>query len=111
VQAHNCGRADHLLRFWKDTVGVDRYIGFSYLTDKKALKEVMGGRVFLMGGIDTVKLHDGKPEDVLEDCRVNLETFKDCRGFVMMDGHNIAPGTTVQNLNAMSEAAEKFGAF
>jgi hypothetical protein len=111
VQAHNCGRADHLLKFWKDTVRVDRYIGFSYLTDKKALKEIMGGKVFLMGGIDSVKLHDGRPQDVIEDCRANLAIFKDCRGFVMMDGHNVAPGTTVQNLNAMTEAAEKFGAF
>jgi uroporphyrinogen-III decarboxylase len=111
VQAHNCGRADHLLKFWKDTVRIDRYIGFSYLTDKKALKETMGGKVFLMGGIDTVKLHDGKPQDVLEDCRANLAIFKDCNGFVMMDGHNVAPGTTVENLNAMTEAAERFGAF
>jgi hypothetical protein len=50
VQAHNCGRANHLLKFWKDEVQIDRYIGFSYLTDKKALKEIMGGKVFLMGG-------------------------------------------------------------
>ncbi len=111
VQAHNCGRADHLLKFWKDSVRIDRYIGFSYLTDKKALREIMGGRVFLMGGIDTVKLHDGKPQDVLEDCRANLEIFKDCKGFVMMDGHNIAPGTPIENLNAMFEAAERFGRF
>jgi hypothetical protein len=109
VQAHNCGRADHLLDFWKDQVKVDRYIGFSYLTDKKALRDKMGAKVFLMGGIDTVKLHDGKPEDVLEDCRQNLEVFRDCPGFVMMDGHNIAPGTPLANINAMTLAAEKYG--
>lgn len=109
VQAHNCGRADHLLKFWKDDIHVDRYIGFSYLTDKYALKQAMGGNVFLMGGIDTVKLHDAKPEDVMEDCRINLEIFKECRGFVMMDGHNIAPGTPLENLNAMGESAVKYG--
>jgi hypothetical protein len=109
VQAHNCGRADHLLKFWKDTIRVDRYIGFSYLTNKQALKDIMGNTVFLMGGIDTVKLHDGTPQQVMEDCRLNLEIFKGCRGFVMMDGHNVAPGTPVQNLNAMTEAAEKYG--
>ena len=109
VQAHNCGKSDHLLKFWKDDIRVDRYIGFSYLTDKRALKQVMGGSVFLMGGIDTVKLHEGSPENVMEDCRANLEIFKDCRGFVMMDGHNIAPGTPLANINAMSEAAKKHG--
>lgn len=109
VQAHNCGRADHLLGFWKDRIRVDRYIGFSYLTDKKALRDCMGGQVFLMGGIDTVKLHEGTPEDVLEDCRVNLGIFKDTPGYVMMDGHNIAPGTPLANINALAVAAEKYG--
>ena len=109
VQAHNCGKSDHLLKFWKDDIRVDRYIGFSYLTDKRALKQVMGGSVFLMGGIDTVKLHEGSPEEVMQDCRTNLDIFKDCRGFVMMDGHNVAPGTPLANINAMSEAARKYG--
>jgi hypothetical protein len=27
----------------------------------------------------------------------------------MMDGHDIAPGDSVENLNAMTEAAERFG--
>jgi uroporphyrinogen-III decarboxylase len=109
VQAHNCGRADHLLGFWKDQVRVDRYIGFSYLTDKKALRDTMGGTVFLMGGVDTVKLHDGTPEDVREDCRLNLAVFKDTPGYVMMDGHNVAPGTPLANINAMAAAAEQYG--
>jgi uroporphyrinogen-III decarboxylase len=28
-----------------------------------------------------------------------------------MDGHNVAPGTPVENLNAMTDAAEEFGSF
>jgi hypothetical protein len=111
VQAHNCGKADHLLDFWKEQVRVDRYIGFSYLTNKIALRDTMGGKVFLMGGIDTVKLHDGKPQEVMEDCLANLAVFKDTPGYVMMDGHNIAPGTPLANINAMAAAAEKYGRF
>lgn len=83
---------------------MSRYIGFSYLTDKQALRRIMGG-------IDTVKLHDGKPADVLEDCRRNLEIFRDCPGYVMMDGHNVAPGTMVENINAMAEAVARYGSF
>ena len=109
VQAHNCGKADHLLEFWMNQVRVDRYIGFSYQTDKRLLREVMGGKAILMGGVDTVKLHDAGPEEVLEDCRVNLEVFGDCPGFVLMDGHNVAPETPVENLNAMGEAARRYG--
>lgn len=111
VQAHNCGRADHLLDFWADEVAIDRYIGFSYLTDKEKLKSVMGGRILLLGGIDTVKIHDGNPAEVMEDVRRNLGIFKDCPGYVIMDGHNVAPGSPKENINAMMEAAEQYGRF
>ena len=108
VQAHNCGKSDHLLDFWTNQIKIDRYIGFSYVTDKQAIKDCMGGKVVLMGGIDTVKLHDGTPDDVIEDCRKNMEIFKDCPGYIMMDGHNVAPGSPVENLNAMTDAAERY---
>ncbi|MBN1835913.1 MAG: hypothetical protein JW820_08680 [Spirochaetales bacterium] len=108
VQAHNCGKADHLLEFWMNDVGIDRYIGFSYQTDKKALRQVMGGRVILMGGVDTVKLHEGTSEEVMEDCRVNLEIFGDCPGYVLQDGHNVPPETPVENLNVLVEAAARY---
>ena len=111
VQAHNCGKADHLVKFWKDDLSIDRYMGFSYLTDKHLLKDVMGGKVQILGGIDTAKLHEETPEAVFEDCKNNLEIFKDCAGYVMMDGHNIAPGTPVDNINAMYKCAVQYGSF
>lgn len=111
VIAHNCGQADHLLDLWTNEVGIDIYYGFSYLTNKNLLKEIMGGKVLLIGGIDTVKLHGGKPEDVREDVRKTLEVFKNCPGYIIMDGHNVAPGTPVENLNAITDAAEEFGRF
>jgi uroporphyrinogen-III decarboxylase len=111
VMAHNCGKADHLLGFWMNEVKIDRYIGFSYLTDKGKLREVMGGRIALIGGIDTALLHDGTPEGVIEYVRGALSVLKEVPGYVIMDGHNVAPGTPVENLNAMTEAARKFGGF
>jgi hypothetical protein len=111
VMAHNCGRADHLLGFWADEVGIDRYIGFSYLTDKEKLREVMGGRISVIGGVNTAILHDGTPDDVREDVKRNIQVLKDVPGFVLMDGHNVAPGTPVENLNAVTEAARSAGSF
>ena len=111
VQGHNCGKANHLLKYWVEDIEIDRYMGFSYLTDKKLIKEIMGGKIVLLGGIDTVKLHDGRPEDVIEDVRKTLEILKDTPGYIIMDGHNIAPGTPLENINAVTEAAEKFGRF
>jgi uroporphyrinogen-III decarboxylase len=111
VMAHNCGKADHLLDYWADEIRIDRYIGFSYLTDRIKLKEKMGGKISLIGGIDTANLHDGTPQKVEEDVRNVLDTLKNVPGFVLMDGHNVAPGTPVENLNAVTEAARKYGSF
>jgi len=111
VMAHNCGKADHLLGYWVNDIKIDRYIGFSYLTDKQKIKETMGGRISIIGGVDTSNLHDGIPETVCDDVKRALAVLKDIRGFALMDGHNVAPGTPVENLNAMTETARQFGSF
>lgn len=111
VMAHNCGKADHLLSYWADQINIDRYIGFSYLTDRRKIKEIMGGRINLIGGVDTSKLHDGTPDIVHEDVQKNLEVFRDVPGFVLMDGHNVAPGSPIENINAVTKAARDFGSY
>ncbi len=109
--AHNCGKADHLLKYWMDDIKIDRYVGVSYLTDKRKLAEVMGGKVTIIGGVDTTNLRQGTPESVGDDVRKALEILKGVPGFVLMDGHNVAPGTPIENLNAVTAAARKFGSF
>ncbi len=111
VMAHNCGKADHLLQYWIDEIKIDRYIGFSYQMDKGNIKEIMGGKVSLIGGINTTNLYEGTPETVRADVRETLEVLKDVRGYAVMDGHNVAPGTPVENLNAVTAAAREFGSF
>ena len=111
VMAHNCGKADHLLKYWMDDIKIDRYVGVSYLTDKRKLAEVMGGKVTIIGGVDTTNLRQGTPESVGDDVRKALEILKGVPGFVLMDGHNVAPGTPIENLNAVTAAARKFGSF
>jgi len=113
IEAHNCGKADHILDYWANEIGVDRYYGFSYRTDKRKLAQVMGGKITLIGGIDTTLLRGGKPGDVVAYCKEAIEILKPaCRGgWIMMDGHNVGPGTPVENLNAITDAAEKFGRY
>jgi uroporphyrinogen-III decarboxylase len=111
VMAHNCGKADHLLEFWKDDIQIDRYIGFSYLTDKLKIEEILGGEVTIIGGVDTANLHDGTAETVKEDVLKTLKVLKAVPGFVLMDGHNVAPGTPVENLSAVTQTAREFGSF
>ena len=94
-----------------DEIRIDRYIGFSYLTDKQKIRDLLGGRAAIIGGIDTANLNDGTPETVQEDARKVLEILKEVPGFALMDGHNVAPGTPVENLNAVTEAARQYGSF
>ena len=103
--------ADHLLKYWTDDIKIDRYMGFSYLTDKRKIAEAMGGKVSIIGGVDSANLRQGTPESVREDVRKALEILKKVPGYVLMDGHNVAPGTPVENLNAVTEAAREFGSF
>lgn len=111
VMGHNCGKADHILKYWVEEIGIDVYFGFSYLTNKHLIKELMGGKVLLIGGVDPVKLLRGTPEDVEEDVREALRVLKGCPGYIIMDGHNVAPGTPLENLNAVTRAVEKYGGF
>jgi uroporphyrinogen-III decarboxylase len=113
VEAHNCGKADHLLDYWYDEIGIDRYYGISYLTDKRKLAALMGGKIPLVGGVSTQLLSEGTPQEVTEHCREAIELLApQCAGgFVLMDGHNVAPGTPVENLNAMMAAAERYGRY
>ena len=71
----------------------------------------MGGRITLIGGLDTSKLHEGKPDFVREDTIKNLEVFRDVPGYVLMDGHNVAPGSPLENLNAVTRAARDYGSY
>jgi uroporphyrinogen-III decarboxylase len=71
----------------------------------------MGGKVNIIGGVDTANLSQGTPESVGDDVRKALEVLKEVPGFVLMDGHNVAPGTPVENLNAVTRATRKFGCF
>jgi uroporphyrinogen-III decarboxylase len=69
----------------------------------------MGGRIAIIGGIDTANLHDGNPESVREDVRKALGVLRDVPGYAIMDGHNVAPGTPPANLSAVTAAAREYG--
>jgi len=68
----------------------------------------MGGKILLIGGLNTIKLHDGSPEDAKEYVIETLKVFKNTPGFILMDGHNIAPGTPLDNLNTVTEAVKNY---
>jgi uroporphyrinogen decarboxylase len=111
VIAHNCGKVDHLIEQIADELRPDEYWGFSYLTDKRLIERCMAGRTVLSGGINPVTIFDGSPDQVKREAREAIEIFAPHKGYILMDGNNIAPGSPIENINAMHEAAEEFGRY
>ncbi len=108
---HMCGKADHLLEIFRDDLQIDEFQGFGYQVDLNRIGAIMGGRVVLIGNVNPMLIRDGTPEQVREATRRTIETLAHYRGLIIQDGSNIPPGTPLENINAMMEAAELYGRY
>jgi len=108
---HMCGKTDHLLEIFRDDLAIHELQGFGYEVDLDRIGEVMGGRVVLIGNVDPMLILRGSPADVREATRLAIEKLAPCRGYIVQDGNNICPGSPLENINAMMEAAEIFGRY
>jgi uroporphyrinogen-III decarboxylase len=102
---HVCGRSGPLLEMLADT-GVhtveplDPMGGVSVADAKRRI----GGRVALMGGVSTLTLAQGTPEEVTaEAIRVCREGGPD--GYILAAGDMVPPVTPLANLKAMVDVA------
>ena len=109
VSLHMCGRTDHLLEIFADELRINEYQGFGYQVDLDHIASVMGGRVVLIGNVNPMLIHSGSPEEVREATRIVIEKLATHRGLIIQDGNNIPPGSPLENINAMMEAAEIYG--
>ena len=108
---HMCGKADHLLEIFRDDLKIHEFQGFGYQVDLDRVAEVMGGRIVLLGNVNPLLIHSGTPEQVREATRNVIEKLAHYRGLIIQDGSNIPPGTPIENINAMTEAAELYGRY
>jgi uroporphyrinogen decarboxylase len=78
-----------------------------------ALKRDFGDAlVFWGGGVDTQGvLPTGTPQDVKDDVRRNIEALAPGGGYVFNTIHNIQPDVPPQNVVAMWEALQEYGAY
>ncbi len=71
----------------------------------------MGKRVVLLGNVDPMLIRSGTPEQVRQATRRVIEKLAPLHGFIVQDGNNIPPGSPLENINAMMEAAEIYGRY
>lgn len=109
ISLHMCGRTDHLLETFTSDLGIHEYQGFGYETDLDAVAAIMGGKVVLLGNVDPMLVWRGPPEAIRAATLRALEKLAPLGGYIVQDGANIPPGTPVEHIAAMTEAAEEYG--
>ena len=108
---HMCGKSDHLLEIFRDELEIHELQGFGWEVDLDRVAEVLGGRVVLLGNVDPMLIRSGTPEEVRQATRRVIEKLAPCRGYIVQDGNNVPPGSPLANVNAMTEAAERWGRY
>jgi len=106
---HMCGCSEHLHEALVDDLGISSFNYFGYVEPSERIAERMGGKLYLRGNISPMLMLNGSREDVKTAARECLEALAPCGGFLLADGANVCPGTPVENLGALTEAAEEYG--
>jgi len=109
LSLHMCGPAGHLLKTFRDELQIHELQGFGYQVDLDTVGSILGGKVVLVGNVNPMLIHSGTPEQVREATRRVIEGLGRYRGLIIQDGSNIPPGSPIENINAMMEAAEERG--
>ena len=107
IYLHICGNSEPILEMMADTgchvvEPLDPMGGVSVADAKRRI----GHRVALMGGVRTVTLARGTPQEVRE------EAIRKCReggphGYILAAGDMVPPDTSMENLQAMVDVAVK----
>jgi len=106
---HMCGRTEHLLDIFTNEVQINEYQGFGWQVDLDKIAQVMGGKVVLVGNVSPLTIQFGTPDQVKAETRKVIEKLATYRGLIVQDGNNIAPGSPLENINAMHAAAVEYG--
>ncbi len=106
---HMCGDSTHLLDSLRDDERISSFNVFGYLVDPAVVAEKLGGRAYLWGNIDPMLMLRGSREEVKAAAHAALAAMAPCGGFMLGDGANVCPGTPLENLAALTEAAEEYG--
>ena len=105
---HNDAKTMHLLEHIRD-LGVQLF-NFSFQNDLKETKERIGDKVCLWGNLEPIGIfRTGKPEDIVEICRRQIETAAPGGGYVLSTGAAVyGPDSSI---DAVAQAAKKYGIY
>ncbi len=101
---HICGDVVPIAEGMADTGATA--LSYEPKSDTAILRQKVGPKVVLISGADAATtLFTGTPDEVEAICLASLEAGVD----IVAPGCAVAPGTSTENLRAMTTAAQKFG--
>lgn len=111
---HCCGGIEPLLRDLIE-IGIDAInpvqVSAKGMGDTKKLKSLYGRDLTFWGGIDTQRvLPFGTPAEVKEEVRRRIEDLAPGGGYVLAAVHNLRPEVKPENICALFETAQEYGA-
>jgi uroporphyrinogen-III decarboxylase len=106
---HICGKSAHLHAAFLEELRITSLDLFGYMVTPEVAARNLGGRVLLWGNINPMLMLDGTKAQVKQAARELLEGLAPCGGLLLGDGANVCPGTPLENLAALTEAAEEYG--
>jgi hypothetical protein len=106
---HMCGPSTHLHKALVEDLRITSLDLFGYQVEPRLAAQNLGGRALLWGNISPMLMLKGTRAQVKGAAREALEAMAPCGGLLLGDGANVCPGTPVENLAALTEAAEEYG--
>jgi MtaA/CmuA family methyltransferase len=106
---HICGRTDPILEAWSGTGCA--IMELDHKTDYKLARKVTAGKNVLLGNLDTSMMYSGTPADVTEAVRSLMEDTMPGGDLILSSGCLLGADTPFENIEAMNEAAKKYGVY
>ncbi len=112
VYLHICGNSSPLFEMMAET-GVDAIEPLDPLGGVKVedAKKRVGDRLCLMGGVNTLTLLDGTPEQVYAEAKSCLEAGMAGGGYMLGSGDDIPQKSPKENVEALVRAAHELGQY
>ncbi len=112
IYSHICGNVlpivDDLIATGIDCIGPLDPLG--HFTARQA-RQKAGGRVALMGGVNTLSFLAEDPDEIAAEGRACIEGAGERGGFVLGSGCMIPPGSRRENILALVETARQHGVY
>jgi uroporphyrinogen-III decarboxylase len=108
---HMCGNFGHQIDIYLRNLKITHLQSFGYQVDPAIIGEKFGGRVVMSGNISPMVIFEGPPSRIMKAAKHAIESLAPHSGFILQDGANICPGTSIRNLRVMLTAVEKYGKY